>query len=97
MQGYETTGTELVGVVGIGAGPGCDGQVQVFHDLMGLDEDFLPRHAKQYTELANQIRAASTRYLEEVQDGTFPAEEHSVDFEKLMGQSSGSEGGAKGE
>ena len=70
--------------IGIGAGPGCDGQVQVFHDIMGLDESFLPRHAKRYVNLAGAIREAAQKYLDEVREGDFPAAEHSVDFESLL-------------
>ncbi len=58
--------------IGIGAGNGCDGQVQVWHDVLGLYEDFVPKHTKQYATLGNTIRAALSRYVEEVQSGAFP-------------------------
>ncbi len=64
--------------IGIGAGVGCAGQVQVWHDLLGLYSDFAPRHAKRYASLADQIGAAVTAYASEVRDGTFPGVEHSA-------------------
>jgi 3-methyl-2-oxobutanoate hydroxymethyltransferase len=70
--------------IGIGAGPGCDGQVQVFHDLMGLYEDFLPRHAKRYAKLSEQIREAAKGYAEDVRAGEFPGPDQSIDFDALM-------------
>lgn len=63
--------------IGIGAGPYCDGQVQVIHDLLGLYSDFVPKHAKQYARLAPLINSALTSYLEEVRKGIFPSPEHS--------------------
>ncbi|MFT7617321.1 MAG: 3-methyl-2-oxobutanoate hydroxymethyltransferase [Planctomycetota bacterium] len=65
--------------IGIGAGPGCDGQVQVFHDIMGMYEDFLPKHAKRYAEVAEVIRGAARSYVEEVRAGLFPGKEHTTD------------------
>ena len=70
--------------IGIGAGPGCDGQVQVFHDLMGLYEDFLPRHAKRYATLGEQIRAAAKSYADDVRSGDFPGADESIDFDAHM-------------
>jgi 3-methyl-2-oxobutanoate hydroxymethyltransferase len=66
-----------VPTIGIGAGAGCDGQVQVFHDLLGLGE-FLPRHAKRYAELGDQIDRAVSAYAEEVRSGAFPGEDQST-------------------
>jgi 3-methyl-2-oxobutanoate hydroxymethyltransferase len=63
--------------IGIGAGAGCDGQVQVWHDMMGLYTDFVPRHARRYASLAETIGAALRRYADEVREGAFPTEEHS--------------------
>jgi 3-methyl-2-oxobutanoate hydroxymethyltransferase len=63
--------------IGIGAGPECDGQVLVYHDLVGLFERFTPKFVKQYTNLAPTIRDALTQYREEVEQGTFPGPEHS--------------------
>ncbi len=61
--------------IGIGAGRWCDGQVQVISDLLGLYTDFVPRHAKKYTNLAGTMAKAITEYLVEVSDGTFPTSE----------------------
>jgi 3-methyl-2-oxobutanoate hydroxymethyltransferase len=58
--------------IGIGAGPYCDGQVQVLHDMLGLHPDFVPKHAKQYAHLAEEIGRAVREYLSEVQQGRFP-------------------------
>ncbi len=71
--------------IGIGAGPYCDGQVQVFHDLLGLFEDFVPRHAKQYAHLGQTIREAVATYINEVQDGNFPTEAHSILVDTSVG------------
>lgn len=69
--------------IGIGAGPHCDGQVQVFHDMMGLFEDFVPKHAKRYANVAQAIRDGAAAYLEDVVEGRFPGKEHSVDLEEI--------------
>jgi 3-methyl-2-oxobutanoate hydroxymethyltransferase len=58
--------------IGIGAGPFCDGQVQVIHDLLGLLPDFHPKHAKAYLQLHESIREAIRQYAEEVRGGQFP-------------------------
>ncbi len=63
--------------IGIGAGPWCDGQVQVVHDILGLYPDFVPRHAKQYLRLGDLIRQAVAEYAREVREGAFPGPEHS--------------------
>jgi 3-methyl-2-oxobutanoate hydroxymethyltransferase len=60
--------------IGIGAGPSCDGQVQVWHDLLGLNPDFKPRHARRFADLAPLIQDAVQRYLAEVRERKFPAE-----------------------
>jgi 3-methyl-2-oxobutanoate hydroxymethyltransferase len=65
--------------IGIGAGPRCDGQVLVLHDMLGLNEGFAPRFLKPYAELAPQVREAAARYAREVREGTFPGMEHSFD------------------
>ena len=59
--------------IGIGAGPHCSGQVQVLHDVLGLDPDFAPKHAKRYANLAETVTDALGRYAEEVRGGRFPA------------------------
>ena len=66
-----------VPTIGIGAGPHCDGQVQVLHDMLGLYPDFVPKHAKQYAHLAEDVRRAVREYLAEVAEGRFPTEKES--------------------
>lgn len=66
-----------VPVIGIGAGPGCDGQVLVLHDLLGLEETVRPRFTRRYAELATEIRQAAARYADEVRSGAFPGAENS--------------------
>ncbi len=68
--------------IGIGAGPGCDGQVQVFHDLLGLIENFTPRHAKHYAELGAAITEAVRTYSREVESGVFPDAAHSFGMDE---------------
>ncbi|PDW01851.1 3-methyl-2-oxobutanoate hydroxymethyltransferase [Candidatus Viridilinea mediisalina] len=63
--------------IGIGAGAGCAGQVQVWHDLFGLYSDFLPRHARRYLNLSETITNALTTYANDVREGTFPTAEQS--------------------
>jgi len=63
--------------IGIGAGRYCDGQVLVYHDLVGLFERFTPKMVKQYINLAPRIREALVQYREEVEKGIFPGPEHS--------------------
>jgi 3-methyl-2-oxobutanoate hydroxymethyltransferase len=62
--------------IGIGAGAGCDGQVLVWHDLLGLYDGSAPRFVKQYADLAPVIRDALSRYASEVREGTFPESRH---------------------
>jgi 3-methyl-2-oxobutanoate hydroxymethyltransferase len=70
--------------IGIGAGAGCDGQVQVLHDMLGLFTDFVPKHTKRYALLAETIREAFTQYTQEVKEGSFPAEEHSFTMDEAV-------------
>jgi 3-methyl-2-oxobutanoate hydroxymethyltransferase len=62
--------------IGIGAGATCDGQVLVWHDLLGLYEGTPPRFVKQYADLAPAIRDAVARYAADVRDGSFPEQKH---------------------
>jgi 3-methyl-2-oxobutanoate hydroxymethyltransferase len=62
--------------IGIGAGPDCDGQVLVYHDLLGLTEGHLPRFVKRYANLSREIRDALEAYAAEVRSGAFPDDEH---------------------
>lgn len=64
--------------IGIGSGPYCDGQIQVFHDILGMDKDFLPKHAKPYANLNKEISSALKKYASEVSSGKFPAKKHST-------------------
>ena len=65
-----------VPTIGIGAGPDCDGQVLVYHDLLGLTEGRAPRFVKRYANLAGEIRSALETYASEVRSGLYPAPEH---------------------
>ncbi len=62
--------------IGIGAGPGCDGQVLVFHDVVGLYDRFTPKFVKKYAQVGTLMRDAVREYVQEVKAGTFPGEEH---------------------
>ena len=66
-----------VPTIGIGAGPYCNGQVLVFHDLVGLFDRFLPRFVKQYARLQEEIDRALAAFAREVAEGAFPGPEHS--------------------
>ena len=63
--------------IGIGAGPHCDGQILVLHDVIGLFERFLPKFAKQYTNLKAESLKAITTYREEIESGVFPSDKES--------------------
>jgi len=71
-------------VIGIGAGPDCDGEVQVVSDVLGLYSDFVPKHARQYARLAESIRAAVATYVKEVKDNTFPTMEHAYTMDESI-------------
>jgi len=66
-----------VPTIGIGAGVHCDGQVQVFHDMLGMFDAFLPKHAKRYAEAGNVIRDAVAQYAADVRSGAFPTAKES--------------------
>ncbi|MFH1094503.1 MAG: 3-methyl-2-oxobutanoate hydroxymethyltransferase [Candidatus Omnitrophota bacterium] len=72
----EITKRLKIPTIGIGAGKGCDGQVLVTHDLLGLNERFTPKFVKKYADLSKQINAAIENFKEEVTAGKFPAPEH---------------------
>ena len=70
--------------IGIGAGAGCDGQVQVIHDLLGWYPDFTPKHARKYADLASVLTGAFHEYIEDVQASRFPAAEHSFPMDESL-------------
>jgi 3-methyl-2-oxobutanoate hydroxymethyltransferase len=72
----EITMRSGVPTIGIGAGPKCDGQVLVMHDMLGLSESFMPRFAKSYAHLWNEAGAATAAYVREVRERAFPGPEH---------------------
>jgi 3-methyl-2-oxobutanoate hydroxymethyltransferase len=82
--------------IGIGAGVDCDGQVLVWHDLLGLYDGRAPRFVKQYADLSTEIRAALEAYAEDVRERRFPAEQHTYAmpeeelalFEEALGERS---------
>src|SRR5205823_12330487 len=67
--------------IGIGAGAGCDGQVQVLHDILGLFPDFTPRHPRRYAELGRAVQDAARRYAADVAAGSFPGPQESVSMD----------------
>lgn len=62
--------------IGIGAGNGCDGQVIVYQDMLGMFSDFTPKFVKRYAETGEMMKSAFRQYIEEIQSGVFPGEEH---------------------
>ncbi len=71
--------TEKISIptIGIGAGPYCDGQILVLHDMLGLFENFVPKFVKHYAHIGDEIRRAVQQYKDEVKKGVYPDEEHS--------------------
>jgi 3-methyl-2-oxobutanoate hydroxymethyltransferase len=63
--------------IGIGAGVGCDGQVLVLYDLLGLTDQFTPKFLKRYGSMADDVRAAVRRFRDDVIDRNYPDEDHS--------------------
>ena len=68
--------------IGIGAGPGCNGQVLVTYDILGLFDRFTPRFAKKYADFHGEMARAISTYKQEVESGEFPAEEHVLEMEQ---------------
>ena len=66
--------------IGIGAGAGCDGQILVYQDMLGLFSDYTPKFAKHFAELGQEMQNAFAAYVHEVQAGTFPAAEHTFNM-----------------
>ena len=75
------TETVSVPTIGIGCGQDCDGQVLVIHDMLGLFEKLKPKFVKRYLSLSEEIKKAVTEYVENVENRTFPAEEHTFHME----------------
>ncbi|HEX5385969.1 MAG TPA: 3-methyl-2-oxobutanoate hydroxymethyltransferase [Gemmatimonadales bacterium] len=73
------SGSLTVPTVGIGAGGGCDGQVLVLHDMLGLNEAFNPKFLKRYASLGETVRAAARQFAAEVHEGSYPGPEHSFE------------------
>jgi len=73
----EITQSLAIPTIGIGAGPSCDGQVLVLHDMLGLNEQFNARFVKQYAQLAGEVRRAADAFAAEVRAGRYPGPEHS--------------------
>ncbi len=70
------TRTISIPTIGIGAGPACDGQILVIHDLLGMTDRRLPKFVKQYSSLRHQAAEGIKQYIADVQDQTFPSKEH---------------------
>jgi 3-methyl-2-oxobutanoate hydroxymethyltransferase len=73
----EITKSLVIPTIGIGAGPACDGQVLVLHDMLGLNDRFSAKFVKKYADLAGEVREAVRRYSAEVREGRYPGPEHS--------------------
>jgi 3-methyl-2-oxobutanoate hydroxymethyltransferase len=73
----EITRSLTIPTIGIGAGPACDGQVLVLHDMLGLNDRFSAKFIKKYASLAEDVRDAVRRYTAEVREGRYPGPEHS--------------------
>ncbi len=78
--------SQKVGIptIGIGSGAGCDGQVQIINDILGSFTDFVPKHAKQYAKLADNMSNAITEYYNEVKGGSFPTEKQSFSMDERI-------------
>ena len=70
--------------IGIGAGAGCDGQVQVINDILGSFTEFVPKHAKQYAKIADVARKAITQYNDEVTSGAFPTDKQGFTMDESV-------------
>ena len=75
--------TEQAGIptIGIGAGPDCDGEVQVLHDILGMYPNFTPRHTRRYAELGQLMGEAAATYMNDVRQRTFPGKEQSTSMD----------------
>ena len=78
----EITQALTIPTIGIGAGAGCDGQVLVIYDLLGMNEEFRPRFVRRYEQLGTRIRTAVDAYVSDVRDGSFPSKAESFSLHK---------------
>ena len=78
------TGQLSVPTIGIGSGNGCDGQIQVFHDVLGLYSNFVPKHAKQYLNGFEQLSQGLRSYKDEVEAAIFPNNKHCIQLDKTV-------------
>lgn len=71
--------------IGIGAGAGCDGQILVYQDMLGMFSDYVPKFVKRFANVGDAMKAGFADYIKEVSEGTYPAEEHTfkIDDEVL--------------
>ena len=85
LEGIPTEAARLITeelsipTIGIGAGVQCDGQVLVFHDMLGIFDRFVPKFVKRYAEIGQEMEKALKQYVEEVTEGTFPSKDHSYE------------------
>jgi 3-methyl-2-oxobutanoate hydroxymethyltransferase len=75
----EITASVSIPTIGIGAGAGCDGQVLVCYDMLGMDDSFQPRFVKRFAELGKAITSAAAEYRSEVRSAVFPGPAHSFE------------------
>lgn len=78
------SGALAVPAIGIGAGPWCDGQILVFHDMAGYEHGYLPKFVKKYADLQNILGGAVNAYIRDVRTGAFPDDEHSYHMKPEM-------------
>ncbi|MFA5655805.1 MAG: 3-methyl-2-oxobutanoate hydroxymethyltransferase, partial [Dysgonamonadaceae bacterium] len=69
-------------IIGIGAGKYCDGQVLVVNDMLGMFSDFAPKFVKQFTHLSSHIEKAVKTYIDEMNSGSFPLQEHTFTIDE---------------
>lgn len=67
--------------IGIGAGNGCNGQVLVYQDMLGMFSDYIPKFAKKFADVGNVMKEAFKNYIKEVSEGTYPSEEHTFQID----------------
>lgn len=73
----EVTASLEIPTIGIGAGNGCDGQILVIHDMLGINKEFSPRFLRRYADLHTEMTNAFTHYIKDVKSGDFPNEQES--------------------